>query len=331
MLHIVDSIMMQASLPQGKLTKCSNQLSSCYHMKHITLRDLQSLIGLLNFTCSVIVPDGTFLRRLIDLTKGIHSPCHFVCITKGCKQDIQVWLSFLHQYNGKLFFLPDRWLTSSKLQLYTDAAGSLGYGAVFGKHWFFGSWPDKWKSFNITILELYPIVIFVETWGHVMANRCIVFFTNNRALVDIINKQTPKVFLTRNATCFHAYRWRKSGTTTSFTGELVEHLKLLLQSAISTGSRQTYQQALTVYAKFAEQFGLSDTLSLLLSVNSVALFIAHLSTTRLAPATISTHISAISYVHKLKGYADPTKAFLILRLLSATKSRSHPEKTEKTD
>ena len=36
-------------------------------------------------------------------------------------------------------------------------------------------------------------------------------------------------------------------------------------------------------------------------------------------------VSAISYVHKLKGYADPTKAFLILKLLSATKSRSRSD------
>ena len=88
--------------------------------------------------------------------------------------------------------LPDRWLTSKNPKLYTDAAGSLGYRAVFGMHWFYGSWPEKWKSFNITLLELYPIVIIVEIWGHLMANRYVVFFTDNRALVDIINKQTGK-------------------------------------------------------------------------------------------------------------------------------------------
>ena len=32
-----------------------------------------------------------------------------------------------------------------------------------------------------------------------------------------------------------------------------------------------------------------------------------------------------SYVHRLKGYADPTKVFLILKLLSAIKSRSRPD------
>ena len=58
---------------------------------------------------------------------------------------------------------------------------------------------------------------------------------------------------------------------------------------------------------------------------SVALFIAHLSAKRLAPATNSTYISAISYVDKLKWYADPAKVFLILKLLTAIKSRSRPD------
>ena len=117
-------------------------------------------------------------------------------------------------------------------------------------------------------------------------------------------------------------RQTDTGAASSLAGELVEHLKLLLQFP---GSRRTYQRAWTVYATFAEQFGLSDHLTFPLSVNSVALFIAHLSTKRLAPATISTYISAISYVHKLKGYADPTKVFLIFKLLSAIESRSRPD------
>jgi len=58
---------------------------------------------------------------------------------------------------------------------------------------------------------------------------------------------------------------------------------------------------------------------------SVALFIAHLSAKRLAPATISTYISGITYVDKLKGCGDPTKVFLILKLLTATKSPSRPD------
>jgi len=59
------------------------------------------------------------------------------------KEDIALWLEFRTNYNGKSFFLDFNWLSSKTLHLYTDASGSLGYGAVFGQHWFSGAWPSK--------------------------------------------------------------------------------------------------------------------------------------------------------------------------------------------
>ena len=45
---------------------------------------------------------------------------------------------------------------------------------------------------NITFLELFPFALSVRIWGSQMANRCIVFVTDNAALVSIINQQTSK-------------------------------------------------------------------------------------------------------------------------------------------
>ena len=80
------------------------------------------------------------------------------------------------------------WLTSSTLPLYTDASGALGFGAAFGDQWCYGEWPESWKSYNIAVLEFYPIVLSVLLWGHRMKNKGVLFFTNNEALVHVINK-----------------------------------------------------------------------------------------------------------------------------------------------
>ena len=133
------------------------------------VKELQSLIGLLNFACSVVLPGRAFLRRMIDLTKGVRKPYHHIRLTRQCKEDILLWLSFLNSFNGKSFFLSAKWLTSSNIKLYTDSAGSLGYPEVLGKCWFSGHWPDSWKSLNITILELFPIVLATEIWGTLCA------------------------------------------------------------------------------------------------------------------------------------------------------------------
>ena len=71
-------------------------------------------------------------------------------------------MRFLDEFNGKSFFLEDTWETSHTLELYTDAAGSVGFGAVFGKHWLGGEWPVTWKSYNIAVLELFPIVLAIH-------------------------------------------------------------------------------------------------------------------------------------------------------------------------
>ena len=188
----LDTVRMEARLPQDKIGKCHSIVSSFLTRKKVQLKELQSLIGLLNFACSVIVPGRTFLRRLIDLTKGVRSATHFIRLRNWVKGDLSLWKSFLDDFNGRSMFLNDKWHDSRTLNLYTDAAGSLGFGAIFGPYWCYGAWPEHWKGFNITILEFSPIALSVLLWGDLMKNQRIIFFTDNAALVDIINKTTSR-------------------------------------------------------------------------------------------------------------------------------------------
>jgi hypothetical protein len=48
------------------------------------------------------------------------------------------------------FFLDENWITNDTVQLYTDASGAYGYGAVCGQSWFFGEWNAEWISENMT-------------------------------------------------------------------------------------------------------------------------------------------------------------------------------------
>ncbi len=72
----LDSLRCQARLPRDKITKCIQFIANFLNLKKVMLRELQSLLGLLNFACVVVTPGHAFLRRLIDLTHGISHP-HF--------------------------------------------------------------------------------------------------------------------------------------------------------------------------------------------------------------------------------------------------------------
>ena len=144
-----------------------------------------------------MVPGRAFLRRLIDLTKGLNKPYYHIRLSKGARLDVDMWLRFLRDFNGRSFFLEDIWETSHTLQLYTDSAGSIGFGALFGTHWFHGLWPTTWHSCNIAVLELFPIVIAVHIWGPCMADKCVI--SDNAVVVDIINKMPIALASTRDA------------------------------------------------------------------------------------------------------------------------------------
>jgi hypothetical protein len=58
---------MQMRLPQAKLIKLKNQLRATLQVKKLTLQELQSIIGSLNFVCLVVSPGRAFARRLIDI------------------------------------------------------------------------------------------------------------------------------------------------------------------------------------------------------------------------------------------------------------------------
>lgn len=188
----LDSICSEARLPLDKIHKSTLLISEFLKRKKASLKEVQSLIGLLNFACSVIKPGRAFLRRLIDLTVGVKSPHHLIRLNKEVKEDLKVWLSFLAEFNGRSFFIDDAWHSSCKLSLYTDASGAIGFGAVFGSRWCYGRWPQAWAYCNIAILEFYPIVLSLYLWGHEMSNQCVLFFTDNEALVHVINKQSCK-------------------------------------------------------------------------------------------------------------------------------------------
>ncbi|XP_060085027.1 uncharacterized protein LOC132564393, partial [Ylistrum balloti] len=117
----LDSVAMVARLPMDKLEKMRDCVKLFSRCRKVTLKELQSLIGLLNFACRVVLPGRPFLRRLIDLTCGLTKPHHHRRLSKEARADLAAWGLFLDYFNGTSMFLSDKWETSAHLQFYTDA------------------------------------------------------------------------------------------------------------------------------------------------------------------------------------------------------------------
>ncbi|XP_071089117.1 uncharacterized protein [Haliotis cracherodii] len=107
-----------------------------------------------------------------------------------------MWLTFLTNYNGISVFQDQLWVDSDFLQLFSDAAGGAGFGAYMQGKWFNGAWPPQWvtdgTTRDLTLLELFPITLAIQIWGKQLANKKVLFYCDNQAVVTIINKQSTK-------------------------------------------------------------------------------------------------------------------------------------------
>lgn len=189
----IDTVAMVFRLPSDKLSRLLSLVRLAKGAKKLQLKQLQSLLGHLVFACRVIRMGRAFCRRLSWATKGITAPHHYVRITKPMRDDLGIWLSFLQTYNGQSCWLREE-VPNPQLELYTDAAGSCGFGAFFQGEWAAERWPASWAHMdllrNLTLLELFPIIVAVELWGERLRNHQVVFWSDNMSVVQVVNKQS---------------------------------------------------------------------------------------------------------------------------------------------
>ena len=59
-------------------------------------------------------------------------PHHHVKLSNELKQDIQMWLRFLFNFNGARLIHENEWLSSDSIELFTDSTGNpdLGCGCI---------------------------------------------------------------------------------------------------------------------------------------------------------------------------------------------------------
>ena len=89
-------------------------------------------------------------------------------------------------------FIEQRFLSSHTIKLYTYTSSDICFAVVFGKKWLAGAWHKPFTSSEITLLELYPLILATELFGQYLANHCIVFMSDNSGVVEIINKTTSR-------------------------------------------------------------------------------------------------------------------------------------------
>ena len=187
----IDTIKQAATLPTEKLEAYASEITQFLEKRFATTKQIQSLIGKLNFAASV-VPGRAFLRRLINLLPPDGRP-KLIFLSKAVKLDLITWLKFLKVHNGCTFFRFSKTFDSRLVNLNSDAS-KKACGATFLSRWFVIEFSPSCQLLNIAVLELYPLVVLIEIYGKFLKNSTVLFHCDNMAICHVVNKLTSKHF-----------------------------------------------------------------------------------------------------------------------------------------
>ena len=114
---------------------------------------------------------------------------HCLLLCTDAHSDLNWWLAFLPTWSGTSYILESSWSTSPSMSLYTDASGSLGWGAYWSGRRIQADWSPDQLGRDIAWKKLFAIASAVNTWGHHWPQKKVLVHCDNQAVVDIWKKR----------------------------------------------------------------------------------------------------------------------------------------------
>ena len=165
----------------------------------IPSRQIASFTGLAQ-SCYLAIPPARFFLRALHDCVGAHAvdcdgqPILFkhkwnasVRLSHQALQDLRWWSKFDEKYNGRAI-----WLSPDTAVLHCDAS-KQGWGGVLNHtvpaH---GFWRAHQQRLHITELELRAVRYTVETFVEKLANRQVLLWEDNQAVVQVLTNHTSR-------------------------------------------------------------------------------------------------------------------------------------------
>ena len=133
----LDSVALEVSLPEGKLTKLRGLLVDFSKKDRCTRKELEVLAGHLAHASMVVRGGRTFSRRVINMVKYLSDDVKVCVVPDWLRDDIHWWISFVDIFNGKARMISPA--DVDLIQVRTDSSMS-GFGSVWDNDWLVGVW-----------------------------------------------------------------------------------------------------------------------------------------------------------------------------------------------
>ncbi len=178
---------MTTTLPHDKLVQFRSLIVATLQRRSMSKRQLQSLIGKLNWITRCVYGGRTFLRRFINVAQSLRAPWHRKRLTQEIYADLRWWLSALSFIEGRSMPIIDNRVFTP---VHIDAS-RRGLAAIWGTGFVFRPLDAGLaKSLPSAYVETLALLPAAQQWAALWANKKIIVHCDNRAAVRIINKGT---------------------------------------------------------------------------------------------------------------------------------------------
>ena len=182
-----DSNSMALSITGDRLAEIQELLRKWMSKKSATLKEMQSLLGKLNFAASTIRAGRIFVSRLINAMVNFNNE-ETTEMPTYIQKDIQWWITYMASFDG-VSLIPDYSWKKPGATFTTDACLTAcgGWDKENFYHKEFPAWLVQRKDVHINELETMAIIIALKLWGKKVQNSNILLHCDNQPTVDIIN------------------------------------------------------------------------------------------------------------------------------------------------
>ena len=181
-----DSIAGTLTIPKDKLDEVKNALGVWLNKDKASRKEVQSLIGSLNFLASCVRPGRVFLSRILNFLRDMKGEGDCT-LTADFKQDVRWWNIYAPLYNGVSLMPLSDW--SEPDAIVSCDACLVGAGGWFDGQFFHSKFPQFIQSqkLHINALELLTLVVALKLWGCNHKGCRMKLFCDNEVSVVVVN------------------------------------------------------------------------------------------------------------------------------------------------
>ena len=183
---LFDTIAMTLSISKDRLLEILNLLHKWSDKCYASKKEVQQLIGKLQFVAKCVRPGRLFLSRMLEFLRSMEDGQE-VELTSEFRKDISWWSKFLPLYDGVSMMATEEW--SSPDSVVSCDACLVGSGGWSNGEYFHVCFPQfiQLQNLHINCLELLTICVCAKLWGKGWKGQRIVVLCDNMVSVEVLN------------------------------------------------------------------------------------------------------------------------------------------------